>query len=299
MVGAIPPKTKHHETLRVNLNFTHQFSIFFSARPSNLSGMSTGNTPIGFGIYDLLTRVTPGAVFLLIFFGSIAVTTPVSAGQYTSIHLIAFAVLSLIIGEAINHIAGILFVPPTSFRRFLHEQDVDVKLGRLDRWRRRLPKVSEGRSYVGTVAGDDFWALFTSHFRLDDDYSDAWDIYNLLLGYMQPKLSPRTRRQQTIFRFVNNTALAIFAGVFFILGRALQGFIFGDISDITIVWSVLITFLAIFVFYALTVLFGYQESQYVSNLLTEYYIDRAESGDVDDLESVSIQTTLDRNQSDA
>ena len=254
--------------------------------------MSARGSPIGFGIFDLLTRVIPGAVFLLMAFGPTGFITFGLSIQNLTSYLIVFTVLSLLTGETINHISWHVYSPPASFKRFLHEQGLDVSLGLIDRIRQALPFLLI-RSNIHTNAKDDFWHLFRTQFRFEEEYHNASDIYHHLLTYMEPRLSPRTLRQMTVFHFVNNTAIAVlFGGIAVILSVLFEWFS-GALTGSILSLSIIGYGSGLAVLYVLAAIFGYQESIYVSYLLIEYYIDRVEAGDVEEETSKPIQTKLD------
>jgi len=256
--------------------------------------MSSSGNPTGFGIFDLLTRVTPGSILILMTFGGVIIQSSSPILQNQTLSLFVFTLMSLVVGEAINYVGGLIYTPPTVFRRFLKEEGVEVGSGVFDTIRRETPTLSEGNSQVYTVTADNFWELFTRQFDISRDYNDARDIYQILLGYMEPKMSPRTRRKRIVHRFVNNTIIAIFSGAVFVIGIVALEWYSGDLGEITIVWNFIALIFGVFIVYFLTLAFGYQEHDYINNLLIEYYIARAETDDVEELSRRTVQQTLNK-----
>lgn len=259
--------------------------------------MSARGTPVGFGIYDLFTRVAPGSIFLLIIFSPVVVDLPpfpldTSVVGNASFLLVIFAILSLVVGEGINHVASIVYLPPRSFTRFLREQGVDVPLGIVDRTKQALPMLSVSHSSIYTATGADFWELFTSQFQIEEDFNSSWDIYRILLSYMEPRLSPKAQRQHVIYHFVNNTLCAIIVGIPMAVGAEILSYYMGSFSNVSAVVVFLLTVLAICLVGFLLMMFTGNSSRFVSDLLIEYYIDRVEAGAIEDTSQTSRQSTL-------
>jgi len=232
-------------------------------------------TPVGYNIYDLLTRVVPGAIGV----GSLIVSTSSLDALYQVLgstpQLILFGTTSLIIGEAINlfraHIAPI----PRSFHRVLYEEfENPALLGRRDRFWRRVKNDPDFSVYDPFLTTNkEFWETFESQFDLSSDNVDPILSYNTLVSFMEPYFSGKLARYRATFLFVQNTILSCIASI----GIIIFTLIAVNSSSLEQYLAFLILVL---VLSHIVALFQGIERAYVQMLLTEYHAQMADRSSI-------------------
>lgn len=237
--------------------------------------MAFRGTPVGYNIYDLLTRVVPGAIGV----GSLIISTSSLDTLYQILQstqqLILVGITSLIIGEAINLFRSQIAPVPRSFHLLLYEEfDDPVLLGRRDRFWRRVktnPDFSVYNPFLNT--NKEFWETFQSQFDLNSEAVNPIFAYNTLVTFMEPYFSGKLARYRATFLFVQNTILSCIASIGIVV------FTLVAVSNSGL--EQLLAFLILVVVLSYIVaLFQGIERVYVQMLLTEYHAKVADQSSI-------------------
>ena len=240
--------------------------------------MSVGSASTSISIYDILTRMIPGAVFL----ASIALLVlipagePPSSGTYT---VIAFLIGSLVVGEIFNAIRLSLYDVPSHFSRILYTQNEDIShLGRIDRF---FAKRSD------TIAKDmmehcifdnkeaDILEIVKNRFDLPDEFQGQYDTYNLIISELAGKETRRTTRLRSVYILTRNLTISLISLFVIVL-------VFGGYSLINSGFSVntglavafLIGYFALILLYFVDIVIrelASIDAVYVESLLNDYF----------------------------
>lgn len=254
-----------------------------------------------FGIYDILTRIVPGAVMLLVFLTLMAIDPAAnfsisvnSVIPSSGTDLVMYAIASFLTGEVINIIRIKSHPVPYPFVRLVYEQTNDSEiLTTIDKaksylnrsiarifpqmiWdalpkriKTFLPSVTIG-SNVTTKTQHGFWREFKNHFGVNDRFDDIEDIYWLFLSHMEPRMTTQTKRQQTIMHFTTNLFIVLVVSVYF----SIWFYFFS--SEIGVGFLVTTFIITVLTLYLLLPIFAFLESKFVNKLLIEYYYSRNE-----------------------
>ena len=231
-----------------------------------LSGMK-----FGLSLYDVMTRVTPGAVLIApLTFTPNQALVDLTGTTLVSSSLVVFIVLSLISGEAID-LARENFIPvPMAFRRFLyHETGREGLLSRTDRWRLKVGLNIPKRRSIYTSTNRELYYEITSKFELNEDYEYVRDLYLLLLNDLDNEISKRTYKLKTNYTFAMNMMLAILGFSIIATIRALTG------SGVEVLLAVFLLVVALIASMALFMgfyLYGRVEVAFVDSLISEFYV---------------------------
>jgi hypothetical protein len=230
-----------------------------------MSGSASGKSPIGFGIFDFLTRVIPGTLIS----GAFVLTTYPDTlnSSVSNFGLVIFLVMSFLIGEIINALRISLYPVPRAFTRMVFSQsDGQTQISRADLVRRRLPFVSSVESNLYTHTKDDLWEELKENHDMDDFWRIR-DVYFIFLDSIEPNFTRRMRRLQAMYHLTVNMsfsgAIAVGMGVYI-------GIIKPDPSSF--VGSILLLLLVIPILVLLTLSLGGVENMYVINLVRQYYL---------------------------
>lgn len=229
---------------------------------------STATLPVGFGIFDFMTRVIPGAllsgvIIFIQFPGWLA-------GNVSTTELVLFGVASYVIGEFANTLRMFCFPVPVSFARLVYEQsDGQTDQHVFDCWRDSLPYLSPKGSEVFTQTQDEFWEDITT--RLDlDEYEKTRDVYFLFLNYLEPSINLRTHRLQALYHLAMNLVVT---GVFGVI-IALYGIL--TLPDEYLLGSVFAIVLIGVVLFMIASFYNMIETLYIHHLLREYQAHKTE-----------------------
>lgn len=209
--------------------------------------MSSRQTPTGFNIADLYTRIVPGTVLTLSVFLPLFGTSAFEnflAGEsiYQQIPndsnltwvLLLFVIFSLIAGEFVDLLRGSRRPVPPMFRKIIYNSTNDryvLGLGqRLYLWiyERHIPLlnhfllgldtnnfnwVSTDNGEIKTTIGDSD-AGFLNHFRAEMNMTPTFTnpriIYLSLSSHMDTRMSTTTRKYKTAYESLENFRLAFF-----------------------------------------------------------------------------------------
>lgn len=265
--------------------------------------MSSEKTPSSyFGIYDILTRIIPGFVMIVVFLSLIKIdpssnisVSIESAVPNSGTDLILYATASFLVGEFTNMIRIKSHPVPYPFVRMIYTQTHDesvltgidrlkIYLNRLvsrfipsaiwglipSRIKSFLPSVTIG-SNVSTKIQHGFWKEFKYHFKVDDSFNNIEDIYQLLLSHMEPRMTTQLKRQQTMMHFSTNIFIVLILSVYFSIW-----FYFGN-TEMGIEFLISVFFITIISLYVLLPVFTLLESKFIDKLLVEYYYSRIDS----------------------
>lgn len=251
-----------------------------------------------FRIYDILTRIVPGTLFVVLtieisshFPGSTGTYSPIAHILSSTAALLIYLGLGLVFGELIQLIRGRFHPVPYPFRRLLFHQSGDRDfLATHDKYRLEFwDWLSAGysgmvfkpvsnlsptswfsiKNSVSTNARIGFWNDFKYKFGIDDDFNEAVDVYGLLVGYMEPRMTSDLMRYRAVVDFMSNLSMVTlwlaYTGIFAvsdyrISGPTIAGFVF----------------LILFSLLPLVSLFGLIEREYINRLILEYLLARKE-----------------------
>lgn len=240
------------------------------------------STPGGFNLYDLFTRVGPGAVaiFPMILYLYIIEEIPQIISSEMSVVMLTIG--AFIVGEFIDLIRSTMFPVPLSFRRLLYNEiNRDDILSRFDVWvlmtydklKYKFPDRLEkyitgfeiGHKSIYTPTDQEFHEMIKSQFEIDIDSHSIYDVYSVLLSYMEPKLSRRARRYQMLRVFSQNIFISAVIAVIYSL---VIMYIFSSIPYI--IYIILIYFV-VSTSIGLAFVFSPAGHRFVDLLIIEFY----------------------------
>lgn len=228
---------------------------------SQMPQSNSATLPIGFGIFDFITRVIPGGLL------AGAITVIIRPGFFTgsisTSQLAFFGVASYVIGEFANTLRMYFFPVPVSFTRLIYEQSGgQTRQHIFDRWRDSLPYLSPKNAKIWTQTSDEFWSNIADQFNLSE-YERTRDVYFLFLNYINPSLNLRTHRLQALYHLATNLLVTGMIGIFFAIYLAL-------VPDNPLIGSLLAILLIMVVLAIIASFYGMIETLYVQHLLREY-----------------------------
>lgn len=227
----------------------------------------------GFNLYEVLTRIVPGAAIFLPVLLLLSEATSASLTNFSNIQLLGIGLTMFIIGEVIDLIRENISPVPTVFRRVLYSETenenylgwVDKKLVRAEK---RFERVSLEVRSVYALTDREFTSELRDQIGLDEDFKNVNDLYSLLLLDLEPSLSDQTRRRRTIYIFAENTYWGLLIGIFLV---SFYGFLSSDLNSFL---ALLLAFLLVITAVFLAILFdlyGRIEEVYVDSLITEFF----------------------------
>lgn len=226
---------------------------------------------IGLSLNDILTRITPGAVFISSFLITPDFTLfELSSTSVMNTSLVLFVVFSFIFGEAIDLTRENFKPIPATFRRFLyHETGREEFLGITDKWRLKLGlNVPERRSIYASSNREVYYEII-SKFGLENDYDYVRDLYTLLINDLDSGLSARTKRLQTNYIFADNLSIALVGFTFIVTLRGLSG---GPTETLLALILTLFSLLSIMSLILAFDFYGRVEYRYVDSLVSEFFV---------------------------
>jgi len=177
---------------------------------------SSAPSPVGFNLYDLLTRVTPGLFLLTV------MTTTISGPMFlleisdSSFFAVLAVFAGFLTGEIIDSVRMTLFAAPKPFRCLIYEER---KSG--DRWTDIRSRIDYLFLFKGTASthfltSNSIWPKLKRYLRVDDELQDSNEIYLRLVFDIDSELTVMTRRYQTTTQFIQNMRVAVPIALFFI-----------------------------------------------------------------------------------
>lgn len=248
--------------------------------------MTAGQASTSFTIYDLLTRVIPGMVFLT---PQVAIFTQFKFGfmsdnpTYWGLVVI---IGSLLIGELINGLRLSMLDVPNQFRRVLYS--VTENEDYLRRGNRMMIRI--GKWFSQSIREIDYGfathSLFDYHeqtivdivnqrFEPSDDIKNAYDIYEIIISDLSGNESRRTRRLRSVYIFQKNTRLALMSSAILALLISLSGFV--NPSEFSNAQVIIALFVALLLFLILYFVFLFAQGVasldriYIESLLSDYF----------------------------
>ncbi|MGN8219090.1 hypothetical protein ACTG0T_12195 [Halococcus morrhuae DSM 1307] len=206
--------------------------------------MKSDQTPTGFGLYDLLTKVIPGA-FLFIFatFNSGDVLD-ISIAIDPTIILIIFSTISIIIGIAIQLSREQFRLIPRDIRYICYElSDNNDFLGKGDTIRRYLPLVPNEGVRIITNNKYSFYSILNGY-GLNNDPDNLRELYLMLLSDIESDLSSRAYRDKMTMEFCANMVFSSIGALIF----ATIGAMNGTAPDYSLFISVIFAIPSLFLF---------------------------------------------------
>jgi hypothetical protein len=242
--------------------------------------MPTTSTPAGFSLESLLTRVLPGFVFLLPILIEVYLVSGVKFG-FSSINIVIFTIIAVIIGEFIDHWGSGLFRVPLPFRYTIYKSTGDVRhlpgwyryVMSIDEWlpdRLSLVRDLDGQYSLEERLGFDFIRYIENELNLDTKTASARDLYDAVILYIDRDMSTRTKQYRTAYHFDLNFKISVFAS-------ALWYLYFASISYPDPIWVlyIIILFMTSAIALGLIMFLSASSNLYVEMLIKEIYIDQS------------------------
>lgn len=248
--------------------------------------MTAGKASASFTIYDLLTRIIPGLVFLI---SQAAIATQfefrIMADNPTYSALVIILV-SLVLGEVMNGIRLSFLDVPNQFRRILYSSTGDEEyLAWMDRKTIRIAKwisenVYEIDSSFSTNSLFDYRRgtlieVVNQRFEPSKRIVGSYDLYELIISDLSGNESRRTRRLRSVYIFQQNTRLSLLisAGLAFLISlTGVAGLT--NFDDAHVVIAFLVFLLLIIAHYLLAIFvkgIASIDRIYIESLLSDYY----------------------------
>lgn len=248
--------------------------------------MTAGKASTSFTIYDLLTRITPGLVFLIPLAAIVTQLDFGFLGNHPTYSGLAIILLSLIFGEIINGLRLSLLDVPNQFRRVLYS---DTGNEEYLSWRDRITlagakwiseNIHEMDSGLSTNSLFDYRrgtliAVVNQRFQPSKQINATYDLYELIISDLSGNESRRTRRLRSVYIFQQNTQLALKLSAGIALIISLTGFAgLTNFEDTLVIAAFLVFFLLFIIHYFLTIFINSIASIdriYIESLLSDYY----------------------------
>lgn len=186
--------------------------------------MTQRQTPIGYSVYDILTRMVPGAVVLAPGAITIIQGNPNLLEVITTPQVLIAGILLLIVGESVVVLRSGIRVPPPFLEEVYKEAERDDVLDsfmRIELWlSERLPKITpsarvdKDSKTISETLEFDFRRSAESELNIDFETHSAEDIYHYLCIYLEDDLTRTTRRRRSLYVFVSNLRAAAILSVF-------------------------------------------------------------------------------------
>lgn len=225
---------------------------------------------VGLNLYDVLTRITPGAVLVFpLTFTKDNIFVDFAGTTLTSSAVVGFIVLSLIVGEAIDLTREKFLTVPLTFRRFLyHETGREGFLSGIDQFRINRGWSIPKRRSVYSATDRELYYEITDRFGLGDDYEHVDDLYLLLLNDVEEGMSGRTDKLLRNYVFVVNMTLALL-GYSVIAG--IRGVVGGKIEALISALLLSIGLMAVAFLFLAFHLYGSVEVAFVDSLISDFF----------------------------
>lgn len=225
-------------------------------------------TPIGFSLYDLLTRIVPGSLLLVFFIiASLPFINPQSITVFmnidTSLVSIIFLASGFVFGELIDNLRMETFAAPYMFRQLFYERNNSKPplYDRRKKWSRSPPTL------IG-ISDKTVESVFAKSNETFGDFNDPNEMYLHIYIHVSPQLSPLTDQYQTTTIFLQNIRIVTWLSSIVILLSVIIVFLLGRSGlEFVLIFSFFLT-LAVFAF---LLIFHTAEEIYLRLLFTEFY----------------------------
>jgi len=233
--------------------------------------MSSAQTPTGFSLYDLSTRIIPGiaisaSLYFLLLVSTESIPSSISQAIPTRI-IIPFIIMSYIFGEAINTLRLNLLDVPWYFHRLVMtetQRDPDYGIiGRLRNYTSTSNKPESVFSYKNNNVVDIVYQRFTID---EENILSINDLFSLIQSDLSDGMTEKTKRLRLLYEFISNMKIAGVGSAIIILytiliefGLPLLGFIFVLIIGVFIILTGYVRIVG-------------AGKQYVDSLLMDYFV---------------------------
>lgn len=249
--------------------------------------MSSSQTPVGFTVQELYTRILPGLVIVLSVSIPPIITNRIEGGSieipltFTNT-LLLIGLVSLVAGEIINIIRELISIPYW-FRLIVYEGTSDKShLG----WRLQLlmivwPRtIDKNLEYIteiveSTTLDDDLYRNICNKLGFDPESVKPRLLYMGLMNHMDSQMSSLTRRHQMNYNFTENVWISLMLGLFLNLAIIIVH-LFGEVTGLynaseSIIISSFIVVIILTILYLLWwVIVSMASGLYLQYLLIDY-----------------------------
>lgn len=274
--------------------------------------MSARQTPLGFGVEDLLQRIIPGGLLALMFLLPGYIGNPyfqgVSIANNFAIAIGAFALISIVTGEGIDITRRTIYPVPVLFSRIVYEVTGEREsLNVIQRWRlrsserisrvrwagaflarrvwkERFPRFEWSINEQGEIvespesAGEDILDRWRTELGSSSELTNSRLLYRSLLIQLDGGMSSETRRYRTVYRSYQNVQLTFILSVVIVTTYMLNVFTGGDPQQAASAVLLWIPFLCIFVGFWLVYDFTRPDIQYIESLFLDYVLSGRSTG---------------------
>jgi len=241
--------------------------------------MTQSGPVFGFSLRDTLTRLIPGFALLLPILVPALVFYPDSVPD-TMPFYVGVALVAYLSGEFIDQLRLGLFRVPMNFRYFLYRETNDlrnmptwwVKVFEVQTYLPNWLRIYHERAEEDRLVSDldlNFRDDMESELGIGFEENRPREIYDLLLIYMEPHVSSRLRRLQSISEFSANLRLAVLIGALIYTLYALSNW-----GDLFFFMSLLLSLTSVAFLFGFWWLLTLAHAQYDELLLKEYYLKR-------------------------
>lgn len=233
--------------------------------------MSSIVDPVGFETDDLLTRIIPGSLVVLII--TVSAIGLDSITEFSAGWFVVIIISSFMTGEAIDLIRHECYRVPRSFKRMVYRSK--PKLSYLYLSDRKFQKYCRSDTdqigkefYIEQEYSKDLIAELSGENQLPGDKYLPEHLYYLLLKKSQKTQSPEERRRYTLTKFRTNLRIA----VIFIISWGLAGALLMTVGiNIISLDGLLLSFMIPIVFFSIVpIAFGTIGQTHVSDIIREY-----------------------------
>lgn len=246
--------------------------------------MSVSNNPTSsLSIYDLLTRLFPGA---LLIFSVYLLTDPNQLIPTSGLQVSIVVFLSFVAGEFVNIIRLSIYDVPNHFRRVLYKQTgneeylgfIDqnlLKLTELD-W---IPDKEENTFAAYTIFDhkeESIIELLKNRYSLPDDFNSDYGAYEIITSELSGKESRRTQRLRAVYVLTQNTQLVLIFSVIISISILISENIGqSEFSDGTILFAVIVLAISLISFvitYYSARTFTPVDRVYIDSLFADFFV---------------------------
>lgn len=243
--------------------------------------MSVKSAPIGFSLHDFLTRIIPGTVILAPALTGLYVYYP---SLFSNIGLIVVltTLIAFLLGELTEQLRTGLLRVPFPFRYLIYNETGD--LSKMPLWYRKESKIQpwlpkrlqrkepSGDDYLPAHLNLDFRSQMENEFDVDFKVDRPRDIYDLLILSLEPNLSARTRRHQSLFAFTKNLQIATVVAIVLYVAEFLVDTQNGVFQIAILALIIVLTFILVFISFLKA-----SAHIYFELLIKEYYLKHKQS----------------------
>lgn len=228
---------------------------------SDIGGVKSNQTPTGFGLYELLTLVVPGAFLFIVLLLNSGALTRIPLPVESNTFLLVFATISVIFGVGIDSFRKSFMLVPRHIRKICYdEMDEKRFLGVVGAVKQKIPYLPDNGPIHPKKSGE-FYDIFKGRYLAEYPY-DLKQAYKLLLTDIESDLSDQAYRDKMTMEFCLNMVISSIAGVLF----STSAFVFGDVSDI---WSSISLILSIPILFLFVQFIRSQERRWTNALIRE------------------------------